>query len=174
MELSYFGFFGFFFEQRQEHQFGIANNRYIDFDVFANLRRINVDMHNRRIRGKGGRLTGDAVIEAPADIEQKVAFLDGAVGMHPTMHPWHPQRQGVVLWEGTKAVQRRNHGDLITFGKSHDFVAGIGHHNAVTNHHDWFFALEHQIKGGLDLFFATLVGGPITRQKDFFAVIRDD
>ena len=66
-------------------------------------------MDDARPRRERGGLAGDAIVEAPADVEQHVALLDGAVHVDPAVHAGHAERERMILGEGAEAVQRGDH-----------------------------------------------------------------
>ena len=83
--------------------------------VLVDLRRIDVDVDDLAVLGELADLAGDAVVEADAEGQQQVGFVDGVVGVDGAVHAEHLQAEVVLAGEAAQAVQRqgdRNAGPL--------------------------------------------------------------
>mmetsp|Transcript_1469 Transcript_1469/g.3532 ORF Transcript_1469/g.3532 Transcript_1469/m.3532 type:complete len:589 (+) Transcript_1469:609-2375(+) len=70
--------------------------RHVRVLVLADLRRVDVDVHNRRAIRKRLELAGDAVVEAHAERQQQISLIDGVVGVHGAVHAKHAEAEFFV------------------------------------------------------------------------------
>jgi hypothetical protein len=67
-------------------------------------------MNNSCLRGKGGKFSGYAVVEAHADCDQKIAFSHSHIRGIGAMHAKHVQAKWVHRRKTAQAHQRRRYG----------------------------------------------------------------
>ncbi len=79
------------FQHGPQHILHIAHDRHVHTNILANLRGIDIDMHNFGVGGERRGLAGHPIIKAAAQVQQQVALLDSAVVMHPAMHARHTE-----------------------------------------------------------------------------------
>ena len=91
----------------------IANERYIDADVLVDLRWIDLDVNLLRVLRVVGKVAGDAVVEAHAEGEQQIGFLNRMVYPRLAVHAHHAEMQRMRGREAAKAEQRRRNGNLL-------------------------------------------------------------
>ena len=81
-------------DQVLDDQPGVANDGHIGDPVLADLGRVDVSMHNRRVRCETLQRAGDPVVEAGAQRDDQVCPLQREHGRDRAVHAWHAQ----VLW----------------------------------------------------------------------------
>ena len=83
----------------------IADQRDIHFHVLVDLRGIDLDMNLLRIGSVGFQVSGHAVVEAHAESEKQIGFLNGVV--HPcfAVHSHHAKVQRMRSRERTDPEQ---------------------------------------------------------------------
>ena len=64
-----------------------------------------------------GRLAGDAIVEAAADVEEDVAFLQGPIDVDPAVHAGHAQAERMLPRKAADAVQRGDDRDAGALGQ---------------------------------------------------------
>ncbi len=89
----------------------IAHHRNIGPDVLADLRRIDIDVYDLRLRCEPGDLAGRAVIETRADIHQQIGLIERYVHLAMTVHPHQAERQRMRFRIGALTQQRERHRD---------------------------------------------------------------
>ena len=78
-------------QQRLQHRAEVADQTDVHLDVLADLRRVDVDVDLACVRRVGLEVACDAVVEAHAESQQQVGFLDGGVDPGFAVHAHHPE-----------------------------------------------------------------------------------
>ncbi len=82
----------------------VAADREVGDLVLVDLRRIDVDVHDLAVLGELADLAGDAVVEAHAEGQQQVGFVDGVVGVDGAVHAEHLQAQEMLAGKAAKPM----------------------------------------------------------------------
>ena len=85
----------------------VANDRQLARTHAIQLSGINFEMHNPCVRSEAGRLTRHAVIEARAENQQQVGFIQRQVRRPRAVHPDHSQVIGPFRTDCAQAVDGR-------------------------------------------------------------------
>ena len=104
----------------------VAHDGHVHGHVLADLRRVDVDVDDARVRRVGADLAGDAVVEAHAQRDQQVGRLDGAVDVLPAVHAHEAVAERMLLVDGADAQQRVRDGDLGLLGEGPQLVDRAG------------------------------------------------
>ena len=128
-------------EPFQQHRPQVALHGDIGAHVLVQLRRIDVDVDFLRVLGVRGQLAGDAVVEAHAEREQQVRFLDGVVHPRLAVHPHHAEVQRMLCGHAADAEQRHGNGNVRAFGERQHFRHGTALEDAVAGE-------DHRALGG--------------------------
>ena len=99
-------------QQVLEHVAQVADDADVDRDVLADLGRVDVDVDLARVRRVGLEVAGDAIVEAHAEREQQVGFLNRGVDPGLAVHAHHAEVQRVRRRDAADAEQRHRHRDL--------------------------------------------------------------
>ncbi len=161
------------FQQRQQHIARVADDRHRDLDILADLARVDIDVNHLGVRREGAGLAGHAVVEAPADVEQHVALLDGAVDMHPAVHARHPDAERMVLGERADAVQRGDHRDAHALGHRAQLVRRARHRHTIARDDQRLLGRGQQPDRLADLLAVALVVWLVPRQVQLDVPVRD-
>ena len=95
--------------QRVEDGARVAGDADLGPAQLADLGRIAVDMDHLARRGaKRVELAGGAVVEAGADADQQVAFVDRDVGRARAVHAEHAEEVRLVGRKSAQALERRD------------------------------------------------------------------
>ena len=90
-----------------QHMRAVADDAEIDFDVLVDRGWIDVDVDLPRLRRKGVKASGNAIVEARADADHQIAIMHGVVGLERTVHAEHAQPLLVGRRIGAEPHQRR-------------------------------------------------------------------
>ena len=103
--------------QLRDHGADIAGDGGVDLDVLVELRRVDVDVNLLGVRRVGLEVAGDTIVEAHAERDQQIGFLNG--GIHPgfAVHAHHAEVQRVRRRETADAEQRHRHRNLRLLGE---------------------------------------------------------
>ena len=102
----------------------VADQADVHLDVLADLRRVDVDVDLLGVRRVGLEVAGDAVVEAHAEREQQVGFLDRGVDPRLAVHAHHAEVERVRRRDAAEAEQRHRDRDLGPLGEVPDDVRG--------------------------------------------------
>ena len=100
----------------------IADEADVDADVLVDLGRVDVDVDLLGVERVGLEVAGDAIVEAHAEGEQQVGFLDRGVDPGLAVHAHHAEVQRMRGRERADAEQRRRHRDVRALGELPDDV----------------------------------------------------
>ena len=99
---------GSFREQRQEvfeDFFEVADQGYVGADVLVDLGGVDLDVDLFCVLRVVGEVAGDAVVEAHAEGEEEVRFLDGVVDPRLAVHAHHAEGERMGGGKAAKAEQ---------------------------------------------------------------------
>src|SRR5579871_5716717 len=160
-------------QHRLEHVARVPDDGDGHAHVLADLRRVNIHVDDSGVRREGGCLAGHAVVEAPADVEEHVALLDGAIDVDPAVHAGHADRERMVFGESADAVQGGDNRDAGPLGQQAQLFHRAGLNDAVAGQDERLLGLHQQLDGLPDLARAALVGRLIARQVQRRVPIRN-
>ena len=109
----------------------IADQADVDADVLVDLGRVDVDVDLLGVEGVGLEVARDAIVEAHAEGEEQVGFLDRGVDPGFAVHAHHAEVERMRGGEGADAEQRRRDRDVGALGELADDVAGARDRDAV-------------------------------------------
>ena len=122
-----------------------------DLDVFVDFGGVDLDVDLSWRWGRSGEVAGDAVVEAHAEGEQEVGFLDGVVDPGLAVHAHHAERGG-----GGRRGWSRGRGGCWRWGcrgasaKARTSASAAGLGDAVAGEDDGFFGLLDEGDGVAD------------------------
>jgi hypothetical protein len=126
-------------QQCFEDNFQIADERDIHADILVDLRGIDLNVDLFGMRRVVSKIAGDAIVEAHAEGEQQVGFLDGVVHPRFAVHAHHAEVQRMGGGEAAEAEQRGGYGNLLRFGKGDHLLLRAGVGDAVAGENDGAF-----------------------------------
>ena len=88
-----------------QHFAQIADQRHVHFDVLVDLRRIDLDVDLLRVGRVGLQIARDAIVEAHAEGEQQIGFLDRVIDPGFAVHAHHAEIQRMRRGESAEAQQ---------------------------------------------------------------------
>ncbi len=110
----------------------IADQRHIHLDVLVDLGGIDFDVDLLGILRVGLEIAGDAVVEAHAESEQQIGFLNGVVDPGFAVHSHHAEVQRMRSGERAQAEQSQGNGDAGLLRQGQNFRHGAGNDDAVS------------------------------------------
>src|SRR5579862_4297617 len=126
------------FVEPGEGVFHVAQDGEADDFVLVDLRVVDVDVDDGPVLGEFLDLAGDAVVEADADGQEQVGFVDGVVGVDGAVHAEPFQRKGMVFREAADAHQRGGDGYLGALGEFQQFNRRVARDDAAA-------AIDHRL-----------------------------
>ncbi|MNC16608.1 hypothetical protein D3C75_644670 [compost metagenome] len=84
---------GHFRNQQLQHCLNISDNRNVRRHVFADFRRIDVDMNDFRFWREAIQLAGHTVIKPGTDVDQQIALLNSIIRCISSVHTGHSHPQ---------------------------------------------------------------------------------
>ena len=128
----------------------IPEHRHLSPAGLADLRRIDLEVHNPGTGGKGVELARDTVIKTGANGDQQIALRDREVGISGAMHPEHPHRQGIVLVKGSLAHQGGGHRQLVAVSQLRQGSVNTGGDGPPTHVQQGALRLLDEIEGRIE------------------------
>ena len=107
----------------------IGDNRDIYFDISGNRRRINVNMHDLRVRCKCMQFSGNTVIKSGTDGEKEIAFTHSHIGSIGTVHSKIADKERVIGRNRTSSHNRCHHRNICDLSKFAKACIGSGNIN---------------------------------------------
>ena len=129
----------------------IAHDWQIGDDVLADLCRINVDVHDLRLRRIGAHVPRDAVIEAHADTDEQVGRLDRAIHMLPAVHPHVAVGEWIGLIDDTDAKKCPGDWNVRRARQLEQLALCASDQHAVPSKNDWALCTGDCLGEQLDL-----------------------
>jgi hypothetical protein len=129
--------------------------------ILADGCRIDIDMDNMGIFGKGGNLAGYPVSETAAHRNEQIGRAHGFIGSHKTVHADHAAPQGMRAGKTAQAHEGRNNGYLVPHGHVGEHAAGIGADHAAAHKDKRFFCLAQKFRRAAKLYEIGLIRGVI-------------
>ncbi len=113
-------------------------------NILMELRRVHIHMDLLRVRRVVREAAGDPVIETHAEGEKQVRFLNGLVHPGLSVHPHHPETEGMASGHRAQTQQGRGVRDVLGFRQGEDFLPRAAHLDAVTGEDERAFgSFEH-------------------------------
>ena len=125
-----------------EHLLQVADDRDVGGADLGDLRRVDVDVHDLRVRGEQRRLAGHAVVEARAEGHEQIGLLQREHRRHRAVHAGHTEVLRVRVGERAAGHQRRDDGSAGRLGEGEQLVRGARAHDAAAD-------VEHRLLRGL-------------------------
>ena len=146
-------------QQVAKHGLDVAHAREVAAHALGDRRRVDVDVHDLRVRGELAHLAGHAVVEARADREQHVAFVESLVGGDQAVHADHVQRERVALREHAEAHERRRHRDVRLVRELGELLHRVGAADAAAGVDERPVARVDELREAREHLRVPLVGG---------------
>ncbi len=153
-----------------EHIFQFPDYRQIDSDIFLDRCRVDIDVDDFGVRGKGGYLSGHPVVKTRSDSDQKIGFGNGHIGVVGAVHPQHPQRKRVSLGKRSHPHQGGRDRSLDGFGKAHQFRGGIRKGRSAPHINDRLAGFKNHLDSFFDLPGITAIGRFVAPQLNLVRV----
>ena len=134
----------------------VADDRQMSFLVLVDFRRVDIDVNDFGLGSKRFEFARHAVVEANAQSDQQVAFLNGPVRVRCTVHSQHVHRQRTIAGIGTQS--HHGHGDRNAglFYKCSQFLTGTGRDDSTTGVNHGTLGQLNRRRDLLDLFWPHL------------------
>ncbi len=97
-------------QQIGEHLLEVPDDRHVGAPVLADLRRVDVRVHDGGVRGERRQLAGDPVVEACAERDDQVGLLQRCHGSDGPVHAGHAQVLRVRVGQRTASHQGGHRG----------------------------------------------------------------
>ena len=123
-------------QQVGQHRGEIAGERHVHPDVLVELGRINVNVDLGRVRRVGLEAAGHPVVEAHAERQQQVGFLDRLVDPRLAVHAHHSHVERVVRRNRPDSQQRHGDRDAGALGEFADLPHRSRDEDAVPGEDD--------------------------------------
>ena len=139
--------------ERAKRRLDVAEDSCVRLLVLANLRGIDVDVHDGGALRERLELTRHAIVEAHAEGEQEVARVDGVVGVDGAVHAEHVEAQGIARRVATKTHEGVGDGDARRLDELLELGGGVeaaaaGVHDGTLRLLDHVEHLLHLRRGG--------------------------
>ncbi len=85
--------------------------------------RIHFDVNLAGVAGVGAQVAGDAIVEAHADGDQQIGFLDGVIDPSFAVHAHHAEIERIGGREAADAEQRHRDGNVAGVGQIRESLA---------------------------------------------------
>ena len=122
-------------DEQLERRLGVRHDAEVGREDAADLRRLDVDVHEGAALGVDLDRAGVAVGPAVADAQHEVAGQHGRVAVAVAgLQAAHAGHQRMVVGDRAPAHQRRDHRHAGGFGEAHQQVARIGVDDAAAGH----------------------------------------
>ncbi len=131
---------------------GVADDGDIDLHVFGDGGGINIDVDDFGFGGEHFEVAGDAVVEACADGDEAIGFLDGVVGVGGAVHAEHVEGARIAFIKRAEAEQGGGAGEVGFVGELADFFPCVGKDRAAADVEDGAFGGVDHVSGGLGHF----------------------
>lgn len=116
------------FEEEVKAAEGVADvgeDREADGFILIELGVVDVDVDDGSVLAKFFDFAGDAVIEADADSEEEVGFVNGVVGIDGSVHTEPLEGEGVVFGEASDSHEGSCDGDVGSLDEFEEFCGGV-------------------------------------------------
>ena len=118
-------------QQVLEHVAQVADDADVDLDVLADLGRVDVDVDLAGVRRVGLEVAGDAIVEAHAERQQQVGFLNRGVDPGLAVHAHHAEIEPVRGRHAADAEQGHRDRNLGPLRELPDDRRGVRQDDAV-------------------------------------------
>lgn len=114
-----------------EHRRDVALDTNVRGLDLVEFRRVDVNVDDLRLRTESGDLARRAVVEAGADGDQQVAFVEREIRTARPVHAQHAERQRVIDRHAAERHQGHHRRQTGFLGQFHRLRRGAGMHNAA-------------------------------------------
>src|SRR5262249_45639064 len=123
----------FFNERNQllENFSSVADQGGVHRDVLVDLRAVDFDVYFASAFRVSAQIAGDAIIEAHADGDEEIRFLNGVIDPGFAVHAHHAEVQWIVSREAADTEQRHGDGEVAGANKLLERFHRAGDHDAV-------------------------------------------
>ena len=152
------------FVQFLQDMFCIADDMMINFDVFVDLRTVDIDLYDFCLLCEGRRIQCHPVGEPASNCDQKVASVTGHIGSLRTMHADHAGCQWIPSLESAAAHQGHSNRSIDLFREFREFLlCSAADDTAATDQKRFFGCLDH-IHKDIDIFLVCFWGCKVIRR----------
>src|SRR5260370_8656235 len=128
-----------------EHLTRIADESGVNSDVFVDFGAVDLNVNLASALGIRAQVAGDAVVEAHADADEEVSFLNGVVHPGFAMHAHHAEVHLVFGSEPADSEKRHGDGIIASADELLERAHRAGNHDAVAGENDRSFrGVQHR------------------------------
>ena len=154
-------------QQLLEHFAQIADQRHVHLDVLIDFRGIDFDVDLLGVLRVGLEIAGDAIVEAHAQRQQQVGFLNRVVDPGFAVHSHHAQVQRMRSRKRSQAEQSQSDGNAGLLRQGQHFRHGARDDDAVSGEDQRPLGFVDQLQGLRVLRFLGRKIGTIPRRLRF-------
>ncbi|MBA7623712.1 hypothetical protein ES703_31111 [subsurface metagenome] len=108
----------------QNHLY-VAHDGYVRADVLANFRRVNINVHDMGMRGKGAYLSRYPIIKSHTNGNKHIRALNGIISVDHPVHADHTIAEGMALRKAADTQQGGRYRYLCCFRQEFQFIVGF-------------------------------------------------
>src|SRR5436309_415631 len=142
----------------------IADEGHVNSYVFVDFGTVDLNVNIPRAFGVRAQVSGDAVIEAHADGNEEVGFLNRVVHTGFTVHAHHAEVQRIIGREAADAKERHGHGIIAGANELLEGAHRAGNHNAVTGENDGALGGVQHFDGAVEFSLIVIVSQALGRK----------
>ena len=135
---------------RSEHLAQVADQGYVHAHVLIDFGAVNLDVDFLGLGRVGAEFSRHAIVEAHAQGDQQIGFLNGFVDPGFAVHAHHAQVQRMRRRERAQPEQRERHRNPRFFGQRVHFALGAGKNDAVAGENDRPLGLIDESERGVE------------------------
>jgi hypothetical protein len=151
-------------DQLDQHLAAVADDRHVRHPVLGDLGRVDVGVHDQRVRREAGQLAGHPVVEPGAERDDEVRLLQRAHRGDGAVHAGHPQVLRVAVRERAAGHQRGDHRDPGELGEPAQLRRRVRLQHATADVQDRAPGLGDEPGGLADLLAVRLEHRPVAGQ----------
>ena len=151
-------------EQLFENFASIADESGVHLDVLVDFGAIDFDVNLARALGVGAQVAGDAIVEAHADGDEQVGFLNGVIDPGFAVHAHHAEIQRIVGREAADAEKGHGDGEVAGADELLEGAHGAGNHDAVAGEDERALGGVEKFDGAIEFGFVE-IGANALRRK---------
>ena len=143
----------------------VADQADVDLDVLVDLGAVDLDVDLLGVERVGLDVAGHPVVEAHAERDQQVGFLDG--GVHPglAVHAHHAEVERMRGRDAADAEQRHRDRDVGVLGEPAHHVGGAGVDDAVAGEDQRPLGGVNHLDGAIEVGLAGTQVGPVAERR---------
>src|ERR1700739_787336 len=143
---------------------GVADKCSVYRNVFVNFGAIDFDVNFAGALGVGAQIAGDAIIEAHADRDQQIGFLNGVIDPGFAVHAHHAEIERIAGREAADAQKRHGNVELPGANELLERPHGAGDHDAVSGKNQRALGGIEQFDGAIEFGFVDSGANPLWRK----------